>query len=167
MSPVIWFTGISAAGKTTLALAVQRRLSGSIVLDGDDLRAGAHRDLDLSSHGRTEQVRRTAETAKLIAAQGHVVLVALISPRRFMREMAASIIKPGRFIEVYANCPVATCQRRDPKGLYAAASAGKLHQAMSGLTADYEAPELPSVNLPTDLMTVDRCADLVLEALDS
>lgn len=164
--PVIWFTGISASGKTTTAKAVRSRLSGSILLDGDDLRQGAHRDLDLSAHGRVEQVRRTAELAKLLAQQGHLVLVALISPKRFMREEARRIIGNG-FLEVYVQCPLAECQRRDPKGLYRAAAAGQLAFGMSGLTADYEEPVNPAVAVPTANLAVEACADLVLAALDS
>ena len=141
----VWITGLPAAGKTTLALAVQARLAEgarpAIVLDGDDLRGGLSRDLDHSRAGRRENVRRAAEAAALIAGQGAIVVVSLVAPYRADRDAARRLHERARiaFAEVWVATPAAECARRDPKGLYRRAAAGEL-TGLTGWDDPYEEP---------------------------
>lgn len=167
---VVWLTGLPGAGKTTIARTVARRLSdggiGHVVLDGDDLRKGVCADLGFSAEDRTENVRRVGELAALICQQGIVVLCALVSPYRDSRDRARALVPEGRFLEVHVMADVETCRRRDPKGLYAKASAGQLSD-MTGVSAPYEVPPTPELTIDTRAMTPDAAADLVLEMLQS
>lgn len=148
----LWLTGLSGAGKTTLALAIERELEGAgrtaCVLDGDELRSGLTSDLGLAPEDRSEQARRAAHVAALIARCGVVAIVALISPYAEDRRNARAIhMQRGLpFFEIWVSTPVDICERRDPKGLYARARAGELHD-FTGLDAPYEAPQSPDLQI--------------------
>jgi len=148
----LWLTGLSGAGKTTLALAIEQELAGigrpSCVLDGDELRRGLTSDLGLSREDRAEQARRAAHVAALISRSGVIAIVALISPYRQDRRNAREIHQELglRFLEVWVDTPFEICERRDPKGLYARARAGELHD-FTGLDAPYEPPRSPDLQV--------------------
>lgn len=157
---VIWFTGLSGAGKSTLAQALEARLLAqgvrTCVLDGDALRQGLNKDLGFSDSDRTENIRRAAEVARLMADAGLVVLTAFISPFRADRALARERIGTGRFVEVFVDTPLAVCEARDPKGLYRKARRGEVHH-MTGITSPYEAPDQPDIRI-----TVDDSVDAAL-----
>lgn len=159
---VIWMTGLSGAGKTTLALALEKKIREqgffAIVLDGDIIRDGINKDLGFSASGRTENIRRTAEIAKLFADQGLIVICSFITPQKSMRDMARSIIGESRFIELYVNCPLEICERRDIKGLYEKARTGLIKE-FTGITSPYDIPENPDIEIHTDLMDIDGSVD--------
>jgi adenylyl-sulfate kinase len=163
---VVWLTGLSGAGKSTIARELEQHLSALgervFVLDGDVTRRGLCSDLTFSPADRKENVRRIGEVAKLFAEAGIICLVALISPYRADRQAARDILGTGRFVEVYVNAPVEICERRDPKGLYAKARAGKLKE-FTGISAPYEPPENPEIELHTDKLTI---SDSVVEILE-
>jgi adenylyl-sulfate kinase len=145
---VVYLTGLSGAGKSTLAALLEQRLHErgmrTYVLDGDELRAGLCRGLGFSDADRIENVRRVTETARLMVDAGLLVITALISPFRAERDAARARFMPGEFLEVFVDAPLAVCEARDPKGLYARARAGTL-TGMTGVDAPYEAPERPEV----------------------
>ncbi|MDR3406561.1 MAG: adenylyl-sulfate kinase [Chthoniobacter sp.] len=151
---IIWLTGLSGSGKTTIATELEkvlRRNDRSVcVLDGDELRRGVSSDLGFSPEDRAENVRRVAEIARLMADAGLLVIVALISPFRRDREKARQIADAGglRFIEVFLDCPISICEQRDTKGLYRKARAGEL-AAFTGVDAAYEIPQTPEIALST------------------
>lgn len=168
---ILWFTGLPAAGKSTLAVGLERELFRArvlpVVLDGDGLRNGLSRGLSFSTEDRMEAMRRAAEAALLLANGGAVVIVALISPfREVRRQIAAQAQEQGiAFAEIYVNAPIAVCEQRDPKALYRRARAGEL-RAVTGVDAPYEAPEHPHLELRTDQETVaESLAKLVPFAL--
>ena len=148
----IWLTGLSGAGKSTLAILLDQRLHRAglhtYVLDGDNLRNGLNRDLGFSVADRAENIRRVAEVSRLMADAGLIVVVSFISPFRSERRMARSLFPPGEFIEVFVNAPLAECERRDPKGLYAKARRGELKD-FTGVDSPYEIPENPELTLDT------------------
>ena len=158
---VIWLTGLSASGKSTLAVGLERRLLEAGVLaaivDGDVLRAGLSRDLGFSDADRRENIRRAAELAYHFADTGVVAIVALISPFRAERALAAARVRERNlpFAEVFINAPLATCETRDPKGLYRKARSGAL-AGFTGIDAPYEPPERPTLELRTDRETVEE-----------
>jgi bifunctional enzyme CysN/CysC len=143
---VVWFTGLSGSGKSTVANALEvelhRRGVRTYLLDGDNVRQGLNRDLGFTAADRVENIRRVAEVAKLMMDAGLVVLTAFISPFAREREMARQLVGPGRFVEVYISTPLAVCERRDPKGLYRRARSGEIPN-MTGINSPYEAPEAP------------------------
>jgi bifunctional enzyme CysN/CysC len=149
---VLWFTGLSGAGKSTVANLVERRLHAlgrpTYVLDGDNLRHGLNRDLGFSEADRAENVRRASEVAALFADAGLIVIASLISPYRAERARARERVPEGEFIEVFVDAPVDECRRRDPKGLYKKADAGLL-RGLTGVDAPYEAPDAPELHLRT------------------
>lgn len=161
---VVWLTGLSGAGKSTLSMGTQRRLFDDgwrvAVLDGDNLRKGLNKDLGFTPAERLENVRRVAEVAKLMAETGTVVLVSLISPTTELRDLARSIIGDG-FHEVWVKADVATCAARDPKGLYAAAQAGKIQQ-FTGVSAPFEVPVNPELVLDTSEMDITTGTELLI-----
>lgn len=157
----VWLTGLSGAGKTSIAEALARRLKADgravTVLDGDLLRHGLNRDLGFTPQDRHENIRRTAEVARLMNDAGLVVIAALISPNRDDRAMAAAIIGDAQFIEVHVSTPVQVCEARDPKGLYARARAGQIPQ-FTGVSAPYEAPLAPALTLDTQQQALEDSA---------
>lgn len=158
---IAWFTGLSGAGKSSIANAVDRALMQAgrhtMVLDGDNLRHGLNRDLGFSAADRVENIRRAAETARLMAEAGLVVVVSLISPFREERAMARRIAGDVAFLEVFIDTPLAVCEARDPKGLYDRARAGKIPN-FTGISAPYEAPEAPDLVIRTQGLSVEESA---------
>jgi adenylylsulfate kinase len=165
---VVWFTGLSAAGKSTIAMAVERELlqqgRAIYLLDGDNLRHGLNSDLGFSEADRNENVRRTAEVATLLRDAGLIVLVALISPYRKMREFARERVGSDTFIEVYVKADLATCRERDPKGLYQKAFNGEL-PLFTGVSDPYETPPQPELVLDTTQLSVPEATEIVVKYL--
>jgi len=155
-SAVVWLTGLSGAGKSTIAIGLDKQLTDegyhSYVLDGDIVRAGLSKDLDFSDASRHENVRRIGELAKLFADAGILVLVALISPFRLDRRTARSIMPSGDFIEVYIKASFKTCQERDPKHIYRQAEKGRVKD-FTGIDSSYQKPQAPEVVLNTEQET--------------
>lgn len=165
---VIWLTGLSGSGKSTIAVAVQRRLFEEgwfvVLLDGDNVRTGLCGDLGFSLEDRRENIRRIAETAKLFVNAGALVLCSFVSPTREIRALARAIVGERDFHEVFVNTPLAVCEARDVKGLYAKARAGEL-EGFTGIDSPYEAPEAPLLDLRTEHQTVEESADVVVRAI--
>ncbi len=165
---VLWFTGLSGAGKSTVANLVERRLHAlgrhTYVLDGDNLRHGLNRDLGFSEADRAENVRRASEVAALFADAGLIVIASLISPYRAERRRARERVPDGAFIEVFIDAPLDECRRRDPKGLYKKADAGLL-RGLTGVDAPYEAPDAPDLHLRTAEASPDQLAGRVVAEL--
>jgi bifunctional enzyme CysN/CysC len=165
---VVWLTGLSGSGKSTISTDLERELFNlgkhAYVLDGDNIRHGLNSDLGFSPDDRKENIRRIGEVAKLFADAGTICITAFISPYRSDRDLVRKIVPEGRFIEVFVNAPVAVCEERDPKGLYAKARAGEIKE-FTGVSAPYEAPLKPEVELHTDRQTVQECVARVLEYL--
>ncbi len=148
----LWFTGLSGSGKSTIANLVEKRLTAmglhTYVLDGDNIRHGLNKDLGFSDEDRVENIRRVAEVAKLMVDAGLIVLVSFISPFRAERRMARELFEGDEFVEVFVDTPLEEAERRDVKGLYAKARAGKLPN-FTGISSPYEAPETPELHLRT------------------
>jgi bifunctional enzyme CysN/CysC len=165
---IIWFTGLSGAGKSTVASLVEQRLHArghhTMVLDGDNVRHGLNRDLGFTEADRVENIRRVGEVAKLMVESGLIVLCSFISPYRAERDMVRALMEPGEFIEVFVDTPIAACIQRDPKGLYAKAQAGQLKN-FTGIDAPYEAPENPEIHLHTLDRTPEQLTETVLQEL--
>jgi len=165
---MLWFTGLSGAGKSTIANLVEKRLHAlglhTMSLDGDNVRHGLNRDLGFSEADRVENIRRIAEVAKLFVEAGLIVLVSFISPYRAERMMARERVEAGEFLEIFVDTPVDECRRRDPKGLYARADAGTLRN-FTGVDAPYEAPEAPEIRLQTLEAEPERLAEQVVAEL--
>lgn len=163
---VLWLTGLSGAGKSTIAGRLQRVLAKAgrpvCILDGDVVRQHLCSDLGYTEHDRKENIRRVSEVARLMAETGVFCIVALISPYRVDRQHARSRLQPGQFVEVFINAPLAVCEERDPKGHYARARAGKIKH-FTGISAPYEAPENPEIVLHTDEMTVKDSVAAILQ----
>ena len=167
---VVWFTGLSAAGKTTIANRLEQRLhlSGhhTYLLDGDNLRFGLNRDLGFSNEDRTENIRRATEVAKLMVDAGLIVLSAFISPFRAERLAARQLFAEREFIEVYVNTPLDVAERRDPKGLYKRAREGALRN-FTGIDSPYEPPLSPEIRIETVSQSVDQSVDQILARLSA
>ena len=168
-SPItVWLTGLSASGKSTLAYALERRLvdagNACYVLDGDNIRHGLNRNLGFSHEDRTENIRRIAEVARLMNDAGLIVVTAFISPYREDRQLAQQIVGHDRFFEIYVSTPLATCEARDPKGMYRRARAGEI-EGFTGVGAPYEPPALPDMEIDTSTGTLAACAQRVLDGL--
>ena len=165
---VIWFTGLSGSGKSTIAAELERELFNlgrhTCILDGDNIRHGLCSDLGFSPRERTENIRRVGEVARLFADTGIICITAFISPYRADRDLVRAIAQPGRFIEVYLNAPIEVCEQRDSKGLYARARAGELKE-FTGISAPYEAPLKPEIELHTNALTIAECVTIILERL--
>ena len=165
---VLWLTGLSSAGKSTIATELERELFNlgrhAYVLDGDNIRHGLGSDLGFSPKDRTENIRRIGEVAKLFADAGVICITAFISPYREDRNLVRRIMPEGRFMEVFVNAPIEVCERRDPKGLYAKARANEIKE-FTGVSAPYEPPLNPELELRTDQLTVAECVTRILDHL--
>lgn len=167
-SGLVWFTGLSAAGKSTIAHAVERELFGqgvrAYVIDGDNVRHGINSDLGFSRKDRGENLRRIAEVAHLFADAGILVLASFISPYRMDRERLRKRFGPDEFLEVYVKCSAAECERRDPKGFYKKAREGAI-KGYTGVSAPYEKPMHPDLVIDTERLSIARSVDRVLSLL--
>jgi adenylylsulfate kinase len=165
---VLWFTGLSGSGKSTIANEVAYQLHSmgkiSYILDGDNIRHGLNKDLGFSPEDRTENIRRISEVAHLFADAGVITLTAFISPYRKDRNFCRELMGKGRFIEIFTRASLATCEQRDPKGLYKKARAGIIKD-FTGVNAPYEEPENPELVIDTDKETVEESALKVLNKL--
>jgi bifunctional enzyme CysN/CysC len=163
---VVWLTGLPGSGKSTIANIVERKLVAlgrqTMLLDGDNLRQGLNADLGFDPAGRSENVRRVGEVAKLMADAGLIVIVALVSPFQADRTRAAALLPEGRFLEIFVDAPIEVCRQRDPKGLYEKADRGKVVN-LTGRDQPYEVPEDPALVLRTAELTAEDAADRVLE----
>lgn len=164
---MLWLTGFSGSGKSTIARAAERKLhaAGRLcrVLDGDEVRRGLNRGLGFSQADRAENIRRIAEVARILVDTGVIVIVAVISPGAAMRADARSIIGPKDFLEVFVRCPLELCRERDVKGLYARAAAGGVSQ-FTGVSAPYEEPQAPDLVIDTSDAPVHESVLMLLEA---
>lgn len=165
---VMWFTGLSGAGKSTVAGALESRLAElgyhTYLLDGDNVRHGLCRDLGFSSEDRRENIRRIGEVAKLMADAGLIVLTAFISPHREERQLVRELLPEEEFIEVFVDTPLGECEKRDPKGLYKKARAGEIKQ-FTGIDSEYQAPEHPEIHLYAGDKSVSELVELSLCSL--
>ncbi|HPF66301.1 MAG TPA: adenylyl-sulfate kinase [Flavobacteriales bacterium] len=165
---VVWMTGLSGSGKSTIAIGLERRLHEqgifTQVLDGDNVRTGINNNLGFSEADRTENIRRIAEVAKLFAGSGVVTICCFVSPTLAIREQAKAIIGAEDFIEVFVDTPLEECERRDVKGLYAKARAGEVKD-FTGISAPFEAPEKPDVRLETTGQAPEATIDDLYEHL--
>jgi len=165
---VLWFTGLSGAGKSAIANAVEKRLlelhKHTYLLDGDNVRHGLNAGLTFSEADRIENIRRIGEVAKLMIDAGLIVLTAFISPLRANREFVRSRLDAGQFIEIFVDTPLEVCEQRDPKGLYAKARQGEIAN-FTGISSPYEPPEAPELTLDTTALSIDEAADRVIEYL--
>ncbi|MGQ2936577.1 MAG: adenylyl-sulfate kinase, partial [Sphingopyxis sp.] len=165
---LLWFTGLSGSGKSTIANLVEKKLHRmnrhSFLLDGDNVRHGLNRDLGFTEADRIENIRRVGEVAKLMSDAGLIVITAFISPFRVEREMVRSMLPEGEFIEVFIDTPLAEAEKRDVKGLYKKARAGQLKN-FTGIDSPYEAPESPEIRIDTTAMTPEEAADLIIDRL--
>lgn len=166
---VIWMTGLSGCGKSTVAMALEKALIEdrrmAFVLDGDNVRHGLNKNLGFSAEDRTENIRRIGEVAKLFVSAGVMAITSFISPFRRDRDAVRAMLAPGEFIEVFVDAPLSVCEARDPKGLYkkarAAAAAGKGLE-FTGIDSPYEPPEKPEIHLHTDSMDVNACVAAII-----
>jgi adenylylsulfate kinase len=164
----IWFTGLSASGKSTIAVATEEALyergCHTYVLDGDNIRHGLNKNLGFSPDDRAENIRRIGEAAKLFSDAGIINMTAFISPYQSDRLTARQLAGPDLFIEVFVDCPLDVCELRDPKGMYKKARAGVIKE-FTGIDAPYEAPEQPEIYLPTHEKSIQECVQLILDYL--
>lgn len=166
---LLWLTGLSASGKSTIAIRVEQILTErghfAYVLDGDNVRHGLNSNLGFSPEDRTENIRRVGEVGRLFVDAGAVVLTAFISPYRADRDKVRARFDAGDFIEVYVNAPLDVCEQRDPKGLYKKAREGKIPE-FTGISAPYEAPEKPEIVLDTAAEDAEACARRLVAILE-
>ena len=167
-SVMIWFTGLSGSGKSTIAIALERELQkrGLLcrILDGDNIRSGINNNLGFSAEDRVENIRRIAEVGKLFVDTGIITLAAFISPNNEIREMAAGIIGKEDFLEIYVSTPLEECERRDVKGLYAKARRGEIKN-FTGISAPFEAPTHPALSLDTSKLSLKESVDQLLDLI--
>jgi bifunctional enzyme CysN/CysC len=165
---VLWFTGISGAGKSTIANLVEKKLVAAqrltYLLDGDNVRLGLNKDLGFSDVDRRENIRRVAEVSKLMVDAGLIVLTALISPFRSEREMARALMTEGEFFEIFVDTPLAIAEQRDTKGLYRKARSGELKN-FTGIDSPYEVPERPDLRIDTETTTAEQAAKQIVAHL--
>ncbi len=165
---VLWMTGLSGSGKSTIANAVEKKLARmnrhTFLLDGDNVRHGLNKDLGFTDADRIENIRRVGEVAKLMTDAGLIVITAFISPFRSERDMVRNMMQPGEFVEVFVDTPLSVAEERDVKGLYAKARAGDLKN-FTGIDSPYEAPETPEIRIDTTAMTIEQAADQIIEFL--
>ena len=167
-SVMIWFTGLSGSGKSTIAIALERELQkrGLLcrILDGDNIRSGINNNLGFSEEDRVENIRRIAEIGKLFVDTGIITIAAFISPNNDIREMAANIIGKENFLEIFVSTPIEECERRDVKGLYAKARSGEIKN-FTGISAPFEAPANPALSIDTSKLSVEESVNKLLELI--
>ena len=167
-SVMIWFTGLSGSGKSTIAIALERELQkrGLLcrILDGDNIRSGINNNLGFSEEDRVENIRRIAEIGKLFVDTGIITIAAFISPNNDLREMAANIIGKENFLEIFVSTPIEECERRDVKGLYAKARRGEIKN-FTGISAPFEAPENPALSIDTSKLSVEESVNKLLKLI--
>lgn len=165
---MIWFTGLSGSGKSTIAIALERELQkrGLLcrILDGDNIRSGINNNLGFSEEDRVENIRRIAEIGKLFVDTGIITIAAFISPNNDIREMAANIIGKENFLEIFVSTPIEECERRDVKGLYAKARRGEIKN-FTGISAPFEAPANPALSIDTSKLSVEESVNKLLELI--
>lgn len=166
---MLWFTGLSGSGKSTIAIALERELHkrGLLcrILDGDNIRTGINANLGFSAEDRCENIRRVAEVAKLFVDTGIITIAAFVSPTEELRNIAERIIGQADFKEIYISTPIEECERRDVKGLYARARNGEVKN-FTGISAPFEAPQHPALSLDTSRLSVEECVNSLLHLLD-
>jgi adenylylsulfate kinase len=166
---MLWFTGLSASGKSTVANTVDHKLHAlgkrTFVLDGDNIRMGLNKNLGFSAEDRAENIRRIGEVGKLFVSAGVITSTAFISPYRRDRDAVRALLEPGEFIEIFMDTPIEICEQRDPKGLYKKARAGQL-KGFTGIDDPYEAPEKPELTLDGGKKSIDDLADEVIAFLE-
>ena len=167
-SSILWFTGLSGSGKSTLANAVEKELHKrnvhTYVLDGDNVRHGLNKGLGFSEEDRKENIRRIGEVGKLFVDAGVITLTAFISPFRQDRENVRALVEKGEFIEIFVDAPLATCESRDPKGLYEKARAGVIPN-FTGISSPYEQPENPELIINTGELTIEQSVQKIVQYL--
>lgn len=167
-SVMIWFTGLSGSGKSTIAIALERELQkrGLLcrILDGDNIRSGINNNLGFSEEDRVENIRRIAEIGKLFVDTGIITIAAFISPNNDIREMAANIIGKENFLEIFVSTPIEECERRDVKGLYAKARRGEIKN-FTGISAPFEPPANPALSIDTSKLSVEESVNKLLELI--
>ncbi len=165
---VLWFTGLSGSGKSTVANAVEAKLNAmrqhTYLLDGDNIRRGLNAHLGFSDEDRIENIRRIGEVSKLFVDAGIIVLSAFISPFQEDRKRVRTMLNEGEFIEVFIDTPIEVCERRDPKGLYKKARKGEIPD-FTGISSPYEAPVNPEIHVKNSELSIDACADIIIDYL--
>jgi adenylylsulfate kinase len=165
---ILWFTGLSGSGKSTVAVELERELflRGYITyrLDGDNIRHGLNKNLGFTKEDRDENIRRIGEVAKLMQEAGIIVLCSFISPHKDKRQFVRSLVDDGKFIEVFVDADVDTCIKRDPKGLYKKAIAGEIPN-FTGISAPYDVPENPELIINTAVLSLEQSVEKIIEAL--
>ena len=166
---LIWFTGLSGSGKSTIAnqleLELYKKGVSTYVLDGDNVRLGLNKDLSFSAEDRSENIRRISEVANLMIDAGLVVLAAFVSPFKKDRQLIREVVKDINFVEVYINTSIEECERRDVKGLYKKARAGEIKN-FTGLSAPYEAPDHPEIEIQTENTTVEQAIEIIIDHIE-
>jgi adenylylsulfate kinase len=166
---VLWFTGLSGSGKSTIANEVSYKLHKmgklSYILDGDNIRHGLNKDLGFSPEDRKENIRRISEVASLFADAGFITITAFISPYRVDRDFCRNLVGDGRFFEIYAKASLETCEKRDPKGMYKKVRAGVIKE-FTGISAPYEEPLKPELVIDTDKESIEESTDKVIDMID-
>ena len=166
---MLWFTGLSGSGKSTIANLVDKRLLDlgrhSYTLDGDNVRHGLNRDLGFTKEDRVENIRRIGEVSRLMVEAGLITMASFISPYRAERQMARDLLEDGEFIEIFVDTPLQVAEKRDVKGLYARARAGEIKN-FTGIDSEYQAPENPEITINTVDMSADEAAEIIVKYLD-
>ena len=165
---ILWYTGLSGCGKSTIALEVEKRLfemgKHTYLLDGDNIRFGLNKNLGFSPADRMENIRRIGEVAKLFVDAGIMVATAFISPYRSDRDQVRALVAPGDMLEIFLRCDISICEQRDPKGLYKKARAGEISD-FTGISAPYEEPLNPEIVIDSGVLSVEECAQAVIDFL--
>lgn len=165
---ILWFTGLSASGKSSIANALAKELfergNQAFVLDGDNIRHGLNKDLGFDEQSRKENIRRIGEVSKLFVESGQIVLTAFISPYKEDRALVRSLVEADEFIEVYVQCSVEECERRDPKGLYKKARNNEIPN-FTGISAPYEAPDNPEIIVDSEAYSIEECKNQLISFL--